>query len=83
MIMRAAFQGPSRLLLLFFLAAGVPFGALGWLGWRFLEQDRSVERQRLRDRLEGALNVAAHESPGPQNFTTGPPTRSLLKRTAI
>lgn len=31
--------------------------ALGWLGWRLLEQDRALERQRARDVLEGSADA--------------------------
>ena len=34
---------------------------LGWLGWRSLQQDRAVEVQRVRDRLEGATDLIAAE----------------------
>ena len=36
-------------------AAGVTLlvaSALGWLGWRLLSQERALEQQRRRDRLE-------------------------------
>jgi signal transduction histidine kinase len=35
--------------------------ALGWLGWRLLEQDRALENQRDRDHLESAAGLLAHE----------------------
>jgi signal transduction histidine kinase len=31
-------------------------GALGWLGWRLLKQDRALEKQRLQGRLEMAAD---------------------------
>src|SRR5688500_17477140 len=40
----------SRQLLLLFLATTVaPALGLLWLGWQIVEQDRSLERQRLQD----------------------------------
>jgi signal transduction histidine kinase len=33
--------------------------ALAWLGWRLLEQDRALERQRTRDLLEGSADLIA------------------------
>jgi signal transduction histidine kinase len=53
---------PARLLLLFVLLAVVPLGALGWLGWRLLDQDRALERQRVRERLANASGLLAAES---------------------
>jgi len=35
--------------------------ALGWLSWRLLDQDRALERQRTRDRLESAADLVAAE----------------------
>jgi signal transduction histidine kinase len=39
----------------------VPAAALAWLGWRLLEQDRALENQRLRERLENAASLLSHE----------------------
>ena len=47
--------------MLFVLLSGIPLSAVGWLGWRLFEQDRALERQRLRDRLENAASLIAHE----------------------
>ena len=52
---------PVRLLGLFVLLAGIPLAALGWLGWRLLEQDRALEIQRERDRLENAAGLLERE----------------------
>lgn len=41
------------------LATLIPIGALGWLGARTLEQDRELERQRRRERLEVAAERVA------------------------
>lgn len=35
--------------------------ALGWLGWRLLEQERALESRRERDRLESAASLLANE----------------------
>lgn len=50
---------PVRLLAIFLFLAGLPFIALGWLGTRLLEQDRALESQRERDRLDGAASLIA------------------------
>jgi two-component system phosphate regulon sensor histidine kinase PhoR len=52
---------PAKLLALFALLSGVPLLALGWLGWRVLEQDRVLENQRQRERLENAASLIARE----------------------
>ncbi len=41
------------------LATLIPMGALGWLGARTLGQDRELERQRSRERLEVAAGRVA------------------------
>jgi len=43
---------PRRVVVLFFLIAVVLVSAMGALAWRFLQQDRVLERQRTQDRLE-------------------------------
>jgi len=37
------------------------WAALGWLGWRSLEQDRQLEAERVRGRREGATDAIAAE----------------------
>lgn len=61
MIARQYFRAPRKLLALFLLVTGVPFAGLAWLGWRLLEQDRALENQRLRERLENAASLLSHE----------------------
>jgi signal transduction histidine kinase len=61
MITNQQFSTPKRLLVLFLVVAGIPFAALAWLGWRSLEQDRTLENQRSRERLENAASLLAHE----------------------
>jgi signal transduction histidine kinase len=55
-------EAPARLLLLFLVLAAVPLTALGWLGWRLLDQDRALERQRVRERLANDAGLLAAES---------------------
>ena len=52
---------PGKLIALFVILSGVPLIALGWLGWRLLQQDRALDAQRLRDRLENAASVLVRE----------------------
>jgi two-component system phosphate regulon sensor histidine kinase PhoR len=49
----------GKLLALFLLLAGLPLAALGWLGWQLLQQDRALETQRRRERLENSANLLA------------------------
>ncbi len=53
------FRSPRPLLASFLAITVVLAGALGWLSWRLLEQDRELEQQRVRDRLETAADVVA------------------------
>lgn len=76
---------PHHVLMIFLCIMLVFGGALGWLGWQLLEQDRSLEGQRVQERLEQAADqiVAALQhshsdleaylsfSPGPA--VKGPP----------
>ncbi len=49
---------PSRRLLALFLVLTVaPAAGLVWLGWRLLEQDRTLEAQRILERQEYAANL--------------------------
>ena len=50
---------PRRVLAIFLCIMLVFSGALGWLGWQVLEQERSLERQRLQERLELAMSHMA------------------------
>ena len=52
---------PARLLAVFVLLAGIPLVALAWLGYRVVQQDRALERQRLRERLDNAASVLERE----------------------
>jgi hypothetical protein len=51
---------PNRLLVLFLAVIVLPAGALAWLGWRLLEQDRALLNQRVQEHLErDATRVSA------------------------
>jgi hypothetical protein len=54
-------QAPAKLLASFVLLAGAPLLALGWMGWRVIEQDRVLEVQRSKERLGDAAELLAHE----------------------
>lgn len=58
---RRAYAAPLKLLTLFVLLSGIPLMALGWLGWRVLQQDRALESQRGRERLDSAASLIARE----------------------
>jgi signal transduction histidine kinase len=50
------FQPPRHLLVSFLVFALAPVAALGWLGWRLLEQERALERQRAHESLQGSVD---------------------------
>ena len=50
---------PGRTLALFLCLMLVLGSALGWLGWQFLKQDRALEKQRIQERLELAVDQMA------------------------
>src|SRR5580692_9129025 len=50
---------PRTLLLLLFLLTLVSVSALGWFGWRLLEQERAVEAQRSQERVEAVADRIA------------------------
>lgn len=50
-------RAPRRLLMLFLTVTVVPAAALGWLSWRLLQQDRELESQRMRDKLDHAADL--------------------------
>ena len=49
---------PLRVGLLLTTALAVPLAALLWVGWRVLEQDRALEDQQVRQRVERAADIA-------------------------
>ena len=57
--MPAWIRPPSSLLVILRLLTLVSVSALGWLGWRLISQDRLVEAQRARERLEQAADRIA------------------------
>lgn len=59
--MNTRLAGARKLLALFVLLSGIPLIALAWLGWRVLEQDRALDAQRSRDRLETAAGTITRE----------------------
>lgn len=50
---------PRSLLTILFLVTLVSVSALGWFGWKLLDQERVVESQRARERLEQAADRIA------------------------
>ncbi len=76
---------PTHHALAVFLSIMLIFGgALGWLSWKLLEQDRSLERQRVQERLEQAADhmAAALERSlsgleNYLNFVPGPNAKAL------
>ncbi len=51
---------PPRHLVVIFLGVSVVLTAtLTWLGWRMLQQDRALEEQRVRERLERTADATA------------------------
>jgi signal transduction histidine kinase len=50
---------PRTLLLLLFLLTLVSVSALGWFGWRLLEQERAVDAQRSQERVEAVADRIA------------------------
>jgi len=48
------FRPPRHVLVLFLAVTLLPAVGLVWLGWRLVEQDRALERQRVQERLENA-----------------------------
>lgn len=48
-----------RLFALFVATTLAPAIGLGWLGWRMVEQDRALERQRVQERRDHAADLGA------------------------
>lgn len=75
---------PGRTLALFLCLMLVLGSALGWLGWQFLKQDRALEKQRIQERLElavdqmaAALQQSITDLEKFQNFVPGSKTHEL------
>ena len=58
---RNRLRTPGAWLAVFVLLGAVPLVALSWLAWRLLEQDRALEAQRVRERLDNAAALASRE----------------------
>lgn len=54
-------DAPARLPALFALVGTILLGGLIWVGWRLIEQDRALENQRIRERLESASSLICRE----------------------
>ena len=63
MAFREWLKPPKHVLVLFVGITLALAATLGWVGWRLLQQDRTLETQQVRDRLENAADavVAAME----------------------
>ena len=61
MITGKHFGSAIRLPALFVVLVAIPLATLGWLGWRLLVQDRALEAQRLRERLQDTTTLLSHE----------------------
>jgi len=59
MVARLWLQPPRRVLVGFLLVVLACVGALAWLGYRLLDQDRALEAQRSRDQLETAADLTS------------------------
>jgi signal transduction histidine kinase len=57
--LREWLKPPRTLLLILFLLTLVSVSALGWFGWKLLDQQRAVEAQRLQERLDQAADRIA------------------------
>ncbi len=61
MFIRDWLRPPRSLLVLFLGTTLVLTAGLGWLGWRLLQQDRAVDAQRVRDRLDSSADLITAE----------------------
>src|SRR6516225_3254860 len=57
--LREWLKPPRTLLLFLFLLTLVSVSALSWFGWKFLDQQRMVEAQRLQQRVEQSADRIA------------------------
>jgi signal transduction histidine kinase len=53
------FRPPRSVLTFYLVGTLAAAGALGWLGWRLLDQERALERTRAQERLEVAADRVA------------------------
>jgi signal transduction histidine kinase len=57
-LLRPQWLRPPRRLLLLVVAIGLgAAAALGWLGWRLLDQDRALESQHIQERLDATADL--------------------------
>ena len=54
-------SSPHRLVLLFLLVSAIPITALGWLGWRVLQMDATLESQRQAAQLQAGVDQFASD----------------------
>jgi signal transduction histidine kinase len=59
MVGRSWLQPPRRVLTSFLVVVVACVGALAWLGYRLLDQDRALESQRIQGQLEIAADLTA------------------------
>lgn len=59
MSLRARFRSATHLFAVFAVVTTTLAGALVWVSWRLIQQDRELERQRRQDRLGQVLDAAA------------------------
>ena len=64
MPLREWLRPPQSLLIILCLLTLVSISALGWFGWRLLDQERLVEAQRNQERLEQAADRIATQLRG-------------------
>jgi signal transduction histidine kinase len=62
--LREWLRPPQSLLIILCLLTLVSISALGWFGWKLLDQERLVEAQRTRERLEQAADRIATQLRG-------------------
>ena len=53
------FRPPNSVLAALLATAAVVTLALGWFGWRMLQQESAIQRERTRERLENAADAMA------------------------
>jgi signal transduction histidine kinase len=85
MFSKSSARPPRGLLALIIGITAVPLATLLWLGWRLLEQDRALEQQQVRQRVErgadlvvSALQRAVSASEQPLAAGTGPMTEDAV-----
>src|SRR5262245_40102886 len=60
-VVRESRMASVRLWGLFVLLSGIPLVVLGFLAWRLVDQDRALEAQRMRERLDNSAALIVHE----------------------